>query len=153
MGGSSTTHEQQQQHNSTTIANERNNKKKNNNNNTPQCFSFLKNFTSGSDLTTQSSRRAWRVAILLFISLLIHNFPEGLAVAASTIQSDRLGFTVMVGIMIHNIPEGIAIAIPCLAARPDWPWLAFLLASVSGLAEPAGAFVTILFLRGMEENN
>ncbi len=52
--------------------------------------------------------------------------------------------------MIHNIPEGIAIAIPCLAARPDQPWLSFLLASISGLAEPAGAFVALLFLQDVK---
>jgi ZIP family zinc transporter len=85
--------------------------------------------------------------MFLFFALLAHNFPEGLAVAASTAQSKDLGITVTVGIMIHNIPEGIAIAIPCMKARPNAPWLAFLLASVSGLAEPLGAALTIAFLR------
>jgi ZIP family zinc transporter len=85
--------------------------------------------------------------MLLFISLLIHNFPEGLAVAASAMESTKLGVTVAFGIMIHNIPEGIAIAVPCLAARPDQPWMAFLLASGSGLAEPFGAAVALLLLR------
>lgn len=56
-----------------------------------------------------------------------------------------------IGIMIHNIPEGIAIAIPCLKARPDSPFFSFILASVSGLAEPAGAFVSLVFLRGVEQ--
>ncbi len=56
-----------------------------------------------------------------------------------------------IGIMIHNIPEGIAIAIPCLKARPDSPFLSFILASISGLAEPAGAFVSLVFLRGVEQ--
>jgi ZIP family zinc transporter len=60
------------------------------------------------------------------------------------------GVTVTVGIMIHNIPEGIAIAIPCLAARPDQPWLSFLMASISGLAEPMGAFVALLCLRDVK---
>ncbi len=55
--------------------------------------------------------------------------------------------------MIHNIPEGIAIAIPCLAARPDQPWLSFILASISGLAEPAGAFVALLFLKDVDKKN
>ena len=101
-------------------------------------------------MATSEQRKANRVAMLLFFSLLIHNFPEGLAVAASALESQELGMTVTVGIMIHNIPEGIAIAIPCLAARPDSPWLSFILASVSGLAEPAGAFVSLVFLRGVE---
>ena len=85
--------------------------------------------------------------MFLFFALLAHNFPEGLAVAASTAQSKDLGITVTVGIMIHNIPEGIAIAVPCMKARPNAPWLAFVLASVSGLAEPLGAALTISFLR------
>mmetsp|Transcript_15753 Transcript_15753/g.34016 ORF Transcript_15753/g.34016 Transcript_15753/m.34016 type:complete len:441 (+) Transcript_15753:77-1399(+) len=112
------------------------------------CISFIKSFTTGSDLKSPEARRANRVAMLLFFSLLLHNFPEGLAVAASALESDRLGLTVTVGIMIHNIPEGIAIAIPCLKARPDSPWLCFILASVSGLAEPAGAFLSLFILRG-----
>lgn len=93
------------------------------------------------------ARRAWRVVIILFVSLLCHNFPEGLAVAASALSSTRLGLTVMFGIMIHNIPEGIAIAVPCLQARPNQPWLAFLLASVSGLAEPLGAWFALVILK------
>ena len=111
-------------------------------------LSCIRSFTTGSDLASAEARRANRVAMLLFFSLLIHNFPEGLAVAASALESDQLGLTVTIGIMIHNIPEGIAIAIPCLKARPDSPWLSFVLASVSGLAEPAGAFLSLVVLRG-----
>jgi len=117
------------------------------------CISSLRVFTRGSDLATPEARRANRVAMLLFFSLLIHNFPEGLAVAASALESDQLGLTVTIGIMIHNIPEGIAIAVPCLKARPDSPWLCFILASASGLAEPAGAFVSLVLLRGVERRH
>lgn len=35
-------------------------------------------WTTGSDLETSEQQRAWRVASLLFFSLLFHNFPEGL---------------------------------------------------------------------------
>jgi len=118
-----------------------------------KCCSWFRALTTGSDLTTSEARRANRVAMLLFFSLLLHNFPEGLAVAASALESDQLGLTVTVGIMIHNIPEGIAIAIPCLKARPDSPMLSFILASVSGLAEPAGAFISLFFLRGVEKRS
>jgi ZIP family zinc transporter len=118
-----------------------------------KCCTWFRSLTAGSDLESSEARRANRVAMLLFFSLLLHNFPEGLAVAASALESDQLGLTVTVGIMIHNIPEGIAIAIPCLKARPDSPMLSFVLASVSGLAEPAGAFVSLLFLRGVEKRS
>jgi ZIP family zinc transporter len=96
---------------------------------------------------TSEQKRSWRVALVLFFSLLAHNFPEGLAVAASALESYQLGWAVTLGILIHNIPEGIAIAITCLAARPDKPWLSFGLASVSGLAEPMGAWVAVQLLQ------
>lgn len=89
---------------------------------------------------------------MLFVSLLIHNFPEGLCVAASAKKSPELGITVAIGIFIHNVPEGIAISVPCIAARPDRPWLAFWLASASGLAEPVGAAVALFFLSGNDNN-
>jgi len=94
-------------------------------------------------------RRAssWRMAMLIFVSLLLHNAPEGLAVAASAVESNQLGLVVTIGIMMHNIPEGIAIAVPCLVAQPDRPLLAFGLASISGLAEPIGALVALQFLQ------
>jgi ZIP family zinc transporter len=100
----------------------------------------------------EERRRSWRVAMLLFVSLLCHNFPEGLAVVASTVESRELGVTVAVGILIHNIPEGIAIAVSCMAARPDAPWLAFGLASVSGLAEPMGAMVALSVLNNTTDS-
>mmetsp|Transcript_16694 Transcript_16694/g.33675 ORF Transcript_16694/g.33675 Transcript_16694/m.33675 type:complete len:374 (+) Transcript_16694:41-1162(+) len=96
--------------------------------------------------TTEDARRSWRMAIVLFWSLLLHNFPEGLAVAVSAVHSPRLGLTTAVAISLHNIPEGIAIAVPCLAARPKEPLLAFGLASLSGLAEPLGAYFTLVML-------
>eukprot|EP00977_Amphora_coffeiformis_P008092 scaffold1814_cov163-Amphora_coffeaeformis.AAC.3 len=104
-------------------------------------------YSSGNDLASADARRAWRVSLILFVSLIIHNFPEGLAVAASSMHSPHLGLTTAVAIGLHNIPEGIAIAVPCLAARPDSPYLAFGLASLSGLTEPLGALVALTILQ------
>eukprot|EP00929_Paragymnodinium_shiwhaense_P079313 TRINITY_DN41286_c0_g1_i1.p1 TRINITY_DN41286_c0_g1~~TRINITY_DN41286_c0_g1_i1.p1 ORF type:complete len:315 (+),score=52.22 TRINITY_DN41286_c0_g1_i1:45-989(+) len=58
----------------------------------------------------------WRLAVLLTCALTAHNFPEGLAVAISSLESQRLGLVVMSAIAMHNIPEGIAIAMPVLDA-------------------------------------
>jgi len=109
---------------------------------------YMPDTRSDSKISTPQQQRAWRLAVLLFISLLFHNFPEGLAVSASAMENDRVGFLVAAGIAMHNIPEGICIAVPCLAARPDSPWLAFVMASVSGLAEPIAALVPLLLLSG-----
>jgi len=68
--------------------------------------------------------------------------------SSSTSSSpSSLASIVTLGIALHNIPEGIAIAIPCMAARPNQPFLAFGLASLSGLAEPVGAFIGLIVLR------
>ena len=110
-------------------------------------------FWHGTDLANAHAKRAWRVALLLFVSLLVHNFPEGLAVAASTLHSPHLGITTTIAIALHNIPEGIAVAVPCLAARPNAPWMAFALASASGLAEPVGALVALWLLPQNNNDN
>ena len=131
---------------SSSVASQEDNDDKNRDPTTNSSIKSLAAWSSGSDLSTPEARRAWRVAMLLFVSLAVHNFPEGLAVAASTLHSQTLGITTTIAIALHNIPEGIAIAVPCLAARPDAPCLAFGLASLSGLAEPLGAAVALLVL-------
>lgn len=106
------------------------------------------------DATTswEDRRRAWRLTLVLFATLAAHNFPEGLAVAASAVHSQRLGQTTAIAIALHNIPEGLAIGVPCLAARPDAPWLAVGLATLSGLAEPLGALVTVCLLQQQSQH-
>mmetsp|Transcript_47618 Transcript_47618/g.99263 ORF Transcript_47618/g.99263 Transcript_47618/m.99263 type:complete len:287 (-) Transcript_47618:78-938(-) len=89
--------------------------------------------------------RQWRLAVLLMLALTAHNFPEGLAVGVSSLHSTRLGVVVMVAIAVHNIPEGIAIALPVLEATNSLS-LAMLLATLSGLAEPLGAFIAVSIL-------
>ncbi|KAL7527563.1 hypothetical protein ACHAXR_004439 [Thalassiosira sp. AJA248-18] len=201
--------------------------------------SSLKPSRGDADTNRENRKQSsWRLTILLFLSLLIHNFPEGLAVAFSAASStatyvpppssvvikapatasiivpstikpissgansfssnlnpnespvphpvvtssivlpspstqpasiqtqsispasspSSLASIVALSIALHNIPEGIAIAIPCMAARPGQPFLAFGLASLSGLAEPVGAFIGLIILRlrglhAMEDGN
>ena len=48
---------------------------------------------------------------LIFISILLHNLPEGLAIGSSFVSAETLGFTLAIVIGIHNVPEGLATAL------------------------------------------
>lgn len=49
--------------------------------------------------------------IMIFISVLIHNLPEGIAIGSSFITSPNLGIALAITIAIHNVPEGLAVGI------------------------------------------
>lgn len=81
-------------------------------------------------------------AYLLVIGLILHDFPEGLAMANSYIASPSLGILVAVAIALHNLPEEFAMAVPAVLVKRK----RFLYASaaLSSLAEPAGAILGLL---------
>jgi len=98
--------------------------------------------TESSGAPCNAQVHSWHLAKVLMLSLTAHNFPEGFAVAVSSVGSNGSGFVVMLAIAIHNIPEGIAIAVPFLAAtgsRKKALWMTLL----SGMAEPVGAVVAL----------
>jgi len=79
-------------------------------------------------------------AYLIALGLVLHDFPEGFAMANSYIFSPNLGVFVAVGIALHNIPEEFAIAAPLVASNSKRDTL-FKTALISGLAEPMGAIL------------
>ena len=58
-----------------------------------------------------------RVAYLVAFGLILHDFPEGFAMANSYILAPRLGLLVALSIAIHNIPEEFAMAIPLVLTK------------------------------------
>ena len=87
-----------------------------------------------------------RTGIVVALSLIFHNFPEGIA-AFSTAMTNGLSIAIpiTIAIAIHNIPEGIAVSVPIYYASGNKKkafWLSFL----SGLTEPLGALAAYLFL-------
>ena len=51
-------------------------------------------------------------ALLLFLVMTIHNFPEGLAIGSGFEASLKLGLSLAIAICLHDIPEGISMAVP-----------------------------------------
>lgn len=80
------------------------------------------------------------------IGLIIHNFPEGMAVFLSSSVEIKLGFLFAIAIAIHNIPEGIAVAVPFYHATQSRK-IAIKYAFISGMAEPVGAIIAYLLFR------
>jgi ZIP family zinc transporter len=74
---------------------------------------------------------------LVAFGLILHDFPEGFAMANSYVASPSMGILVALAIALHNIPEEFAMAAPAVALR-KYRFL-FTAAFLSALAEPAGA--------------
>ncbi|MBM3309260.1 MAG: zinc transporter ZupT [Candidatus Altiarchaeales archaeon] len=89
--------------------------------------------------------RIKRTSILLVLGVAIHNFPEGIAVTFSSILDVKLGVLIAFAVAMHNIPEGIAVSMPVYYATRDRK-KALYYAFLSGIVEPIGAVVSLLFL-------
>ena len=78
-----------------------------------------------------------KISYLVAIGIIIHDFPEGFAMASSFWVDVRLGLLIALGIAVHNIPEEFALAVPLVLAKKAKLLLQFLV--LSALAEPLGA--------------
>jgi len=87
-------------------------------------------------------RTLLRTAYLVAFGLILHDVPEGFAMANSYIASPSLGVLVALAIAIHNIPEEFAMAVPIIMVKKRR--FLYTAAFLSGLAEPLGAVVGLV---------
>jgi ZIP family zinc transporter len=81
----------------------------------------------------------WARVWLLVTAILIHNFPEGMAIGVAFAGAESsAGMPVATAIAIQDLPEGLVVALS-LRAIGYRPYLAVLIAAATGLAEPLGA--------------
>jgi len=87
----------------------------------------------------EKGRLPWQVrtAYLVAFGLILHDFPEGFAMANSYIYAPALGILVSISIALHNIPEEFAMAVPLVLAKKKRALIN--LAILSAMAEPLGA--------------
>ena len=83
-----------------------------------------------------------RSAYLIAFGLILHDVPEGFAMANSYIASPSLGVLIALAIAIHNIPEEFAMAVPIVMVKKRR--FLYTAAFLSGLAEPLGAIVGLV---------
>lgn len=88
----------------------------------------------------------YKIGIVSMISLMLHNFPEGMAVFMGAYTNISIGIKLCIAIMLHNIPEGIAIAVPLYYSGVG-KRKTFLYTLFSGLTEPLGALLTYLLFK------
>jgi len=83
-----------------------------------------------------------RSVYLVVFGLILHDVPEGFAMANSYISSPSLGLLVALAIAIHNIPEEFTMAVPIVMAKKKR--FLYTAAFLSGLAEPLGAIIGLV---------
>ncbi|MEN3014055.1 MAG: ZIP family metal transporter [Endomicrobiia bacterium] len=82
--------------------------------------------------------------MLIFLAMIIHNFPEGLAVGVSLGSGEILsGLILALAIGIQNIPEGMAISLP-LNVEGQSKSKSFFYGQISAIVEPIGAVLGAL---------
>ena len=99
-------------------------------------------------------QRAWsagfRASVLVFVVLLVHSLPEGLAIGtAYASETAGLSLFVITAIAVQNIPEGTSVAIPMAAAgfsrsRQFWAAVA------TSAPQPVGAAIAFLLVEQIE---
>ena len=93
-----------------------------------------------------------RKATMLVLAVVLHNIPEGMAVGvvfAGVMSQNSLitlsgALALSIGIAIQNFPEGTIISMP-LRSEGISKCKSFLYGFLSGVVEPIGALLTILF--------
>jgi ZIP family zinc transporter len=90
-------------------------------------------------LGPHGARKPWARVWLLVLAILIHNFPEGMAIGVAFSGGEpSAGIPIAAAIAIQDLPEGLVVAL-ALRAIGHAPSRAVLLAAGTGLAEPVGA--------------
>lgn len=99
----------------------------------------------------KNSDNLYKLGILSFIALVLHNLPEGILTFMSTYQDFSLGVSLCIAITLHNIPEGISIAVPIYYSTGS-VGKAIKCTLLSALAEPLGALLAFLILKDFITN-
>ncbi len=94
---------------------------------------------------THSDNKLYKTGLITMIGIIIHNIPEGIATFILSAIDIKLGILLAIAIILHNIPEGISISIPIYYSTKSKK-KAFIYTLISGMSEPIGGILALLFL-------
>ncbi len=86
-----------------------------------------------------------RTGYLIAVGIALHDFPEGLAIAAGFAAAGKLGPLLALAIGVHNIPEGMAVSAPLRAGGLSVKRVLALSLLIS-LITPLGVFTGLMLL-------
>ncbi|RPI40920.1 MAG: zinc permease [Betaproteobacteria bacterium] len=89
-----------------------------------------------------ADRALARTAYLVAFGLILHDVPEGFAMANAYVANPALGVLVSLAIALHNLPEEFAMSVPLVLLRSKASLYGA--AALSALAEPLGAVIGLL---------
>ena len=67
-----------------------------------------------SSLSNNVNSEYTKVAFMVAIGIMLHNFPEGLIMGFGFVNGEGLGLKMSIIIAIHDVPEGLAVAAPLM---------------------------------------
>lgn len=89
-----------------------------------------------------------RTSIYLLLGMFLHNFPEGMAIAAGEVTDIKVSFVIALAIAIHGIPEGICTSAPYFHSTGQ-RFKAFILSSSTAIPILIGYLVARFIFQGV----
>ncbi len=107
-------------------------------------FTFLGVIITMFIKNTLDVSKDMKTGYLIFISILIHNIPEGLAIGSSFMSTENIGIALALVIGIHNIPEGLAMALSLVGSKMNI-YKVILFTVIAGIPMGIGSFAGAYF--------
>lgn len=107
-------------------------------------FTFLGTILTMLIKNMMNSSGEVKSGYLIFISILLHNLPEGLAIGSSFMSTTQLGITLAIIIGLHNIPEGLAMALGLVCNNVKISKV-ILFTIIAGIPMGIGSFLGVYF--------
>ncbi|MGL4993594.1 MAG: ZIP family metal transporter [Bacteroidales bacterium] len=99
----------------------------------------------GGNSKISQSKQEYHIYILLLSSLIFHNFLEGIATYISFLEGKSIALVVVISLVAHNIPEGALISL-IVYKRTKSRLKAIKYSVLTALTGPLGAVVTAIII-------